>query len=42
MLFSRIVAFRVPNARDSPRKTVIESTATGIDAETVIPTRSTR
>ncbi len=29
-------------ARASARKTVIERTATGIEAETVIPTRSTR
>jgi len=29
-------------SRESARKTVIERTATGIEAETVIPTRSTR
>src|SRR3954466_14896280 len=42
ILFSRIVARRVPNARDRPRKIVIASTATGIDAETVIPTLRNR
>ena len=42
MLFSRIVALRVPKIREKARKSVIDSTATGIDAETVIPTRSTK
>ena len=42
MLFSRIVAGRVPVAVEKSRKRVIERTATGIDAETVIPTRRTR
>ena len=37
-LFSRMVARRMPNTRDSPRKIVIASTATGIEAETVIET----
>ena len=41
MLFSRIVASRSPNF-DSSRKSVIEMTATGIDALTVRPTFSTR
>jgi hypothetical protein len=38
MLFSRIVARRTPKALERPRKIVIARTATGIDAETVIPT----
>ncbi len=42
ILFSRIVAWRRLNARVSPRKSVIERTATGIEAETVMPTLSTR
>ncbi len=42
MLFSRIVAGRTLNARARPRNSVIESTATGIEAETVMPTFSTR
>ncbi len=41
-LFSRIVARLMPKARDRPRKIVIARTATGIDAETVIPTLSSR
>ena len=41
MLFSRIVASRTPNF-DSSRKSVIEMTATGIEALTVRPTLSTR
>ena len=32
----------MPKARESPRKIVIASTATGIDAETVIPTFKNR
>ncbi len=42
MLFSRIVARRMPNAREKARNSVIDNTATGIDADTVIPTLSTR
>ena len=42
MLFSRIVALRSPKAMLIARNSVIDSTATGIDAETVRPTRSTR
>ena len=42
MLFSRIVARRVPKAFEKARNSVIDSTATGIDAETVMPTLSTR
>ena len=42
MLFSRIVARRKPNTRVKRRNSVIERTATGIDAETVMPTFSTR
>ena len=41
MLFSRIVARASPAAAER-RKRVIERTATGIDAETVMPTFSTR
>ncbi len=41
MLFSRIVALR-PNSGEKTRKSVIERTAIGIDAETVMPTFSTR
>ena len=41
MLFSRIVALRRP-AFESSRKSVIEITATGIDALTVSPTLRTR
>ncbi len=41
MLFSRIEAFRRP-IFERMRKMVIEMTATGIDAETVNPTLSTR
>ena len=37
ILFSRIEA-REPSARDSARKTVMETTAIGIDADTVRPT----
>jgi hypothetical protein len=40
-LFSRIVASRAPNV-DSSRKSVIDITATGIEAETVKPVFSTR
>ena len=42
MLFSRIVARRMPNTLVKTRKSVIDSTATGIEAETVMPTFSTR
>src|SRR5262245_14189269 len=42
MLFSRMVARRMPKARDSPRKIVIASTATGIEADTVMPTLRNR
>src|SRR5205814_1424068 len=42
MLFSRMVARRVRKTRVKPRKTVIESTATGMEALTVKPTFSTR
>ena len=42
MLFSRIVARRKPKARENARKSVIAKTATGIEAETVIPTFITR
>ncbi len=42
MLFSRIVAGRRPRSLAPARNKVIDRTATGIDAETVIPTRSTR
>ncbi len=42
MLFSKIVVRRMPNSRDKARNNVIDNTATGIEAETVIPTRSTR
>ena len=42
MLFSRMVARRRPNACERPRNSVMASTATGIDADTVMPTLSTR
>ncbi len=42
MLFSRMVAGRKPKILLKARKRVIDKTATGIDAETVSPTRSTR
>ena len=42
MLFSRIVARRKPAIRENKRNSVIDSTATGIEAETVMPTLSTR
>ena len=42
MLFSRMVARRVRKTRLKPRKMVIERTATGMEAETVRPTLSTR
>ena len=42
MLFSRMVARRMPNSRENSRNKVIDSTATGIDADTVMPTLSTR
>ena len=37
MLFSRIVARRMPNTCEKTRNSVIDSTAIGIDAETVMP-----
>ncbi len=42
MLFSRIVVRRIPSNRDATRDSVMASTATGIDAETVRPTLSVR
>ena len=42
MLFSRIVASRMPNTFDASRNKVSEITATGIDALTVRPTFNTR
>ncbi len=42
MLFSRMVARRVRKILEKPRKMVMESTATGIEALTVRPTFSTR
>ena len=42
ILFSKMVAGRNPNIRLKARNSVIDSTATGIEAETVIPTFSTR
>ncbi|MCY1012802.1 hypothetical protein OV079_46165 [Nannocystis pusilla] len=42
VLFSRMVARRVPSARLSARSTVIASTATGIEADTVRPTLRVR
>ena len=42
MLFSRMLGARTPKTRDRPRNSVIASTATGIDADTVMPTFSTR
>ena len=42
MLFSRMVAGRFPSSFEKNRNRVIDITATGIDAETVIPTFSTR
>src|SRR5581483_11020837 len=42
MLFSRIVARRKPNDREKTRNSVIDSTAIGTDAETVMPTLSSR
>ena len=41
MLFSRMVAFLKPSL-DSMRKSVMQMTATGIDALTVSPTLRTR
>src|SRR5689334_16533883 len=42
MLFSRMVAGRNPVSRENPRNRVMARTATGIDADTVIPTLRTR
>ena len=42
MLFSKMVARRTPNTREKTRNSVIDSTATGIEAETVIPTFNAR
>jgi hypothetical protein len=42
MLFSRIELRRVRVMAEKPRKSEIESTAIGIDAETVMPTLRTR
>ena len=42
MLFSRIVAGRLPNSFAKKRNRVIDITATGIEAETVMPTFSTK
>ncbi len=42
MLFSRIVARRVPKAREKARKIVMARTAIGIDADTVMPTLRNR
>jgi len=42
MLFSRMVVLRKPKTELRPRNSVIERTATGIDAETVKPTFKTR
>ena len=41
-LFSRMVVRRTPNVLENWRNSVIDSTATGIDADTVRPTFSTR
>ena len=42
MLFSRIVVLRTPVILLIARNNVIDKTATGIDAETVNPTLSTK
>ena len=42
MLFSSIVARRTPRTRENKRNKVIDKTATGIEAETVMPTLRTR
>ena len=42
MLFSRMVARRTPKTRVKTRNRVMERTATGIEADTVMPTFSTR
>ncbi len=46
MLFSRMVAgrmkWRTTGSLEKTRNSVIDSTATGIDADTVMPTLSTR
>ena len=42
MLFSRMVARRTPNQCENARNKVIDSTAIGTDAETVMPTFNNR
>src|SRR6516165_8335627 len=42
MLFSRMVARRKPVIREIARKSVIDKTAIGTDADTVMPTFNTR
>jgi len=42
MLFSRIVARRMGKTREKTRNSVIDNTATGIEAEIVMPTFNTR
>ena len=42
MLFSRIVARRKPKTFEKTRKSVIDRTAMGTEAETVMPTLSNR
>ena len=42
ILFSRMVARRSPNTFEKPLKSVIDRTATGMDALTVMPTLSAR
>src|SRR5262249_32952001 len=42
MLFSRIVAWRILNHFEKARNNVIDSTAIGTDADTVMPTLSNR
>jgi hypothetical protein len=42
MLFSRMVARRRPNARERARNRVIDRTAMGTEADTVMPTLSSR
>ena len=42
MLFSRIVARRKPNTLEKTRNSVIDNTAIGTDADTVMPTLSNK